>query len=606
MKKLLTMIGAAAVALGAFAAASTPPSTLVDLTTNGSNPSGSVDEYSSIYDSTRLYNAESAFDGRTDPTILRDRWLAATNANMWVVYKFNVATVVDAIRIYLPVAGELDQTARAPKDWTFEGSNDKSTWVVLDTQTNETGWSASGIGESRYYNFTNTTAYTYYKFNCTTNNGDTKCMQIREIEFYCVGTANSTWTGGGATDLMSDVANWGGSAMPGSEYAAYINDTGATPAAVPGGLTVYKLLWVGSGASAKVVQTNGTVVTRGATIGREGGTGEYSISGGEFIATNDITYISARSGKDTGILNISGTADVKFMDVRLFSNSPSAGSTATIKISDNGKLTLGGDLDMGYGSIATTGMVYQTGGTFKATKNILVGNRNESYGEYKMSGGTCSAANVYIGYAAGSSGLFEMTGGTCAVGEMMSVGRYGTGTLAISGADTVLTSQTVRVGFTNKSSNGTGTLVVTNGGEIAATQVYGGGTDTSQSTITFNEAKLTATAANAAFLKDLPNIQLEAGGLTIDTQGYDLGISNCTFNVTGNGKITVVGGGAVTFTNVTLNMPSKPSGTYVFAETDGTFSGLPNLGGVNGCTILLSDDFKRVTVSPRGFIIAVF
>ena len=605
MKKLLMMIATAAMLpLGVLAVALTPPSTRVDLTTNGSNPSGSVassSDYSDTYNSANQYNGTKAFDGITN-TKSENRWLPKKAANMWVVYTFNTATVVDSILVKLPGSG-YSASARAPMDWTFQGSNDKSAWAVLDTQTGEKDWSDN---ESRYYKFSNTTAYKYYKFNCTANNGDANCMQVLELEFYCVGGANSTWTGGGTTDLLSDVANWGGSAMPGSEYAAHINDTGATPAAVPGGLTVYNALWVGSGASAKVVQTNGTVITRGATIGREGGTGEYCISGGEFIATNTTTYISARSGKDTGILNISGTADVKFIDVRLFSNSPSAGSTATIKISDNGKLTLGGDLDMGYGSIATTGMVYQTGGTFKETNNILVGNKNMSYGEYKMSGGTCSAANVFIGYAAGSSGLFEMTGGTCAVGAMMSVGRYGTGTLAISGADTVLTSQTVRVGFTNGSNNGTGTLVVTNGGEIATTQVYGGGTDTSQSTITFNEAKLTATAANAAFLKDLPNIQLEAGGLTIDTQGYALGIANCTFNVTGNGKITVVGGGAVTFTNVKVNMSAKPSGAYVFAETDGTFSGLPNLGGVNGCTILLSDDFKRVTVSPRGFIIAVF
>jgi len=97
-----------------------------------------------------------------------------------------------------------------------------------------------------------------------------------------------------------------------------------------------------------------------------------------------------------------------------------------------------------------------------------------------------------------------------------------------------------------------------------------------------------------------------AGGLTINTQGKNLGINNCTFNVTGNGKITVVGGGTVTFTNVTLNLPAKPSGAYVFAETDGTFSGLPNLSGIKGCKISLSDDCKRVMVSPRGLIISIF
>ena len=575
------MIGAAAMLpLGVLAAASTPPSTLVDLTTNGSNPSGSVNDYSSTYN-TGKYNGTKAFDG-VGNTADDSRWLAAKAASMWVIYTFKVATVVDAIRIYLPNYGT--DAARAPKDWKFQGSNDKSTWDDLDTQTGETNWTKGG---ARYYKFTNTTAYKYYKFNCTANNGDGNCMQVLEIEFYCVGGANSTWTGGGTTDLLSDVENWGGTSMPGSEYGAYIDDTGSIPAVVPGGLTVYKNLRVGndSGKNAKVVQTNGTVriLSGGVVIGRAGSVGEYSISGGEFVSTSATTYIGARSGKDTGVLDISGTADVKFKDVRLCSPEPSAGTTAKINVSENGAFSFT-EMNMGHDSANTTSIVYQTGGT--------------------VSGSTY----LRIGYASKAVGVYEMTGGTCAIADQVTVGRFGTGTLAVSGAGTVLTAKTVRVGLTESGNKGTGTLAVTNGGEIAATQIYAGAgaSATNQATVTFNGGKLTATAANDAFLKDFSNIQLEAGGLTIDTQGYALGISNCTFNVTGNGKITVVGGGTVTFTNVTVHMAEKPSGTYVFAETDGTFSGLPNLGGVNGCTILLSDDFKRVTVSPRGFIIAVF
>ena len=585
MNKLIMMISAAAMLpLGVLAAASTPPSTLVDLTTNGSNPSGGVNDYSSTYNASK-YNGTKAFDG-VGNTADDSRWLAAKAANMWVIYTFKAATVVDAIRIYLPNYGT--DAARAPKNWTFLGSNDKSTWndVLYDTSTQgaDTDWTKGG---SRYYKFTNTTAYKYYKFNCTANNGDANCMQVLEIEFYCVGGAESTWTGGGTTDLFSDVANWGGTSMPGSEYGAYINDTGSIPAVVPGGLTVYKNLRVGngSGKSAKVVQTNGTVriLGGGVVIGREGSVGEYSISGGEFIATSTTTYLGARSGKDTGILDISGTADVKFKDVRLCSPSPSAGTTAKINVSENGAFSFT-EMNMGHDSANTTSIVYQTGGT--------------------VSGSTY----LRIGYASKAVGVYEMTGGTCDIADQVTVGRFGKGTLAVSGTGTVLTAKTVRVGLTESGNKGTGTLVITNGGEIATTQLYAGAgvSATNQATVTFNGGKLTATAANDAFLKDFSNIQLEAGGLTIDTQGYALGISNCTFNVTGNGKITVVGGGTVTFANVKVCLPVKPSSAYVFAETDGTFSGLPNLGGVKGCKVSLSDDLKRVTVSPRGLIISFF
>ena len=573
-----TAVAAIVLPLGVFAAASTPPTSLIDLTTNGSRPSGSVSsgDYSTTYNADQ-YNGTKAFNGIKN-TDSADRWLAKKAANMWVVYTFNTATVVDSILVKLPGSG-YSASARAPKDWTFQGSNDKSAWVVLDTQAGETDWSDN---ESRYYKFDNTAAYRYYKFNCTANNGDGKCLQVLELEFYCVGSANSTWTGGGTTDLLSDVANWGGSSMPGSEYVAYINDTGATPAVVPGGLTVYNTLWVGSGASAKVVQTNGTVITRGVTIGRAGGTGEYSISGGEFIATNTTTYISAREGgNEIGILDISGTADVKFKDVRMVYDA-SVGTTARINVSENGRLSFT-QLAIGYDSANTTSIVYQTGGSI------------EGSGE------------LQIGYSKGA-GVYEMTGGVCHVGSMLTVGRLGIGTLAVSGEGTVLTASTVRVGVTSGSNKGTGTLVVTNGGEIATAQVFAGAgaSATNQATVTFNGGKLTATAANDAFMKDFSNIQLEAGGLVIDTQDHDLGIRNCTFNVTGNGKITVVGGGAVTFTDVTINMVDKPSGKYVFAETEGTFSGLPILSGVRGCRVSLSDDARRVTVSAKGLIISFY
>ena len=153
---------------------------------------------------------------------------------------------------------------------------------------------------------------------------------------------------------------------------------------------------------------------------------------------------------------------------------------------------------------------------------------------------------------------------------------------------------------------GRGTVKLSEGGTITTLSIIQEPNKGRAELVEFDGGTVKATQNNASFLKDLSNIQLKAGGLTINTQGKNLGINNCTFNVTGNGKITVVGGGTVTFTNVTLNMPAMPSGAYVFAETDGTFSGLPNLAGTNGCKIFLSDDCKRVIVSPRGIIISFF
>ena len=497
MKKLLMMIGVAAMLpLGVLAAASTPPDTLVDLTTNGW---GSVDGYSACYNNT--YTGAKAFDDNhsssSSGAYSNSRWLAKNLDNIYVTYRFNAATVVDAIQIFIPENGGADYSNRAPKTWTFMGSNDNSSWDTLDTQTNETGWEQ---GDSRYYTFANTKAYQYYKFNCTAVNGGSY-LQVQELEFYCIGT-NSTWTGGGTTDLLNDDGNWGGSSMPGSDAKATINDSGSTPAVVSGGFSVYKSLQVGAanGYSAKVVQTNGAVkVLKALVLGESRGVGEYVITGGEL-----------------------------------------------------------------------------------------------------------SCDQLYAGYQSSGNGRLVVSGGVVRVtgdNSMFRVGRDCTGTLEVGGTGQLILPNELNIG---KLASGRGTVKLREGGTITTTGVIQEPNKGRAELVEFDGGTVKATQNNASFLKDLPNIQLKAGGLTINTQGKNLGINNCTFNVTGNGKITVVGGGTVTFTNVTLNMPAKPSGAYVFAETDGTFSGLPNLGGVKGCKISLSDDCKRVMVSPRGFIISFF
>lgn len=512
MQKLLKTICAAAdltakalvaaVAVGALlpfdaqAVASTPPSTLVDLTTSSW---GSVTGYSACYNKT--YTGAKAFDDNHSSSdsgaYSNSRWLAKKADNMYVIYKFKAATVVDAIQIFIPENGGADYSTRAPKVWTFEGSNDNSSWDTLDTQDSETGWAQ---GDSRYYTFANTKAYQYYKFNCTAVNGGSY-LQVQELEFYCIGT-KSTWTGGGTTDLLNDDANWGGSSMPGSGGEATINNSGSTPAVAAGGFSVYKHLWLGTanGKSAQVVQTNGAIkVLGGIYIGQSGGVGEYVMTGGELSCT---------------------------------------------------------ELHVGY----------------------------ESNGNGKL---------------VVSGGVVRVTGGN----GMFRVGRRCTGTLEVGGTGQMILQNELNIG---KLAAGKGTVKLSEGGTITATGIIQEPNKGRAELVEFDGGTLNATQNNASFLKDLPNIQLKAGGLTINTQGKNLGINNCTFNVTGNGKITVVGGGTVTFTNVTLNLPAKPSGAYVFAETDGTFSGLPNLSGIKGCKISLSDDCKRVMVSPRGLIISIF
>ena len=62
-----------------------------------------------------------------------------------------------------------DAPGRDPKNWTLAGSNDEANWVALDTRTDE---SFAGRNETREFTFNYPTAYKYYRFYITANNGD--------------------------------------------------------------------------------------------------------------------------------------------------------------------------------------------------------------------------------------------------------------------------------------------------------------------------------------------------------------------------------------------------------------------------------------------------
>jgi hypothetical protein len=57
-----------------------------------------------------------------------------------------------------------------PKDWTVEGSNDGSTWTVLDTRTNQPQVSAA-LAKIGTYTVSNSTSYSKYRLNVTANHG---------------------------------------------------------------------------------------------------------------------------------------------------------------------------------------------------------------------------------------------------------------------------------------------------------------------------------------------------------------------------------------------------------------------------------------------------
>ncbi len=95
----------------------------------------------------------------------------------WLQYDFGAGNA-QVVKRYTVTAGNVNIPARDPKNWQFQGSNDGTNWTTLDTQSNQ----AFTIRmQQKTYNLGNTTAYRYYRFNVTANNGDSTFTHLGDI-----------------------------------------------------------------------------------------------------------------------------------------------------------------------------------------------------------------------------------------------------------------------------------------------------------------------------------------------------------------------------------------------------------------------------------------
>lgn len=120
--------------------------------TSNNTPSPFVASASSALPS---YPAYLAFDGVN--ATATDCWVCQSNSG-WLKIDFGKQTVVGNYEIEKGYRFADD----APKEWTFEGSNNDVDWTILDTQTNQINWTN---GEKRSYMIANPMSFRYYRVN---------------------------------------------------------------------------------------------------------------------------------------------------------------------------------------------------------------------------------------------------------------------------------------------------------------------------------------------------------------------------------------------------------------------------------------------------------
>lgn len=146
---------------------------------------------SSFYPGPPAEPATMAFDGDASTF-----WETNGTSTGWVQAQLAVAVALTGYSL----TSRSGFTTRAPKDWTFQGSNDGSTWTTLDTRTGVTSWTG---GDTKTFTFSNSTAYLYYRVNVTANNGNAY-LTIVECNLASALTAQSSWadSSGNARNLV--------------------------------------------------------------------------------------------------------------------------------------------------------------------------------------------------------------------------------------------------------------------------------------------------------------------------------------------------------------------------------------------------------------------
>jgi hypothetical protein len=138
--------------------------------TSNTTPSGIVTSSPPL---SATYAPFHSFDNSSGLTYITE---AGAGGVGWVMYQFAIAKLVNKYTII----GARAYPERAPKNWTFQGSNDGINFDILHTVTGETDW---GNAEKRTFTFVinSENTYTHFKVDVTLNNGDTYLV-LPEIE----------------------------------------------------------------------------------------------------------------------------------------------------------------------------------------------------------------------------------------------------------------------------------------------------------------------------------------------------------------------------------------------------------------------------------------
>lgn len=404
------------------------------------------------------------------------------------------------------------------------------------------------------------------------------------------GTGAENWMvvgragGTGVYDLSGSGSMTVGAAGPGGRLYVGADGIGTVNMNTSGTLTIRNDLNVGVGANGNgLFQMDGGTLTTGGWnfIGNgNGATGTFNQTGGGF-SNSGRTYVGGRNAGETnsgtGSYNISGGTNSNVGEFSVGSGNLTAPADSTLTISgtgtlDAGKTSIGGaafeggDANAGKGTATisdsgtlnvngefwvgqatgSVGTMNVNGGAINVNSWIAIG-RQGGFGSVNMSGGTFTKTGDTSQFIIGSSGpgtmtqtggLVDVQGGYTWVGEMTGAT---TAVLTIDD-DAEFRSPIISVG--PESPDATLNL---DGGTVRTRRFTGtrdenGGAQSGNGTINFNGSQIIATADDAAFISQVDTVNVNEGGLLLNSNGFTLTASQ---DLDGSGGVVKTGAGTL-------------------------------------------------------------
>ncbi|MHA1787842.1 MAG: discoidin domain-containing protein, partial [Candidatus Helarchaeota archaeon] len=130
-------------------------------------------EPSGIASASTVYLTKAAWQSMDDDT--GTWWESSAGVPQWVKYDFGNGNEKTITRYSL--TGR-DVSTNQPTAWTLHGSNNDSDWDLLDTQSGQNIRTTPKVSD-----FSNTTAYRYYRITITAINGGT---QVQLVEWQLI------------------------------------------------------------------------------------------------------------------------------------------------------------------------------------------------------------------------------------------------------------------------------------------------------------------------------------------------------------------------------------------------------------------------------------